>query len=149
MLKLNRQGALLVARDENDKVVHDKNGNAVVRKVPKDAPKQTWRAFLREMTHNGEDLLVAAHNIAQGVPFTVTHKGQEMEPQVPSAEVRLRAIEFLILQLHGRPVAQNEVLQSEVAAEEMARFAALSEAQLREMAAPLLNAGKEEDADIT
>ncbi len=139
---------MLVVRDENDKVVHDKNGNAVVHKVAKNAPKATWRAFLREMTNNGEDLLTAIWNIGQGVPFSATHKGQELEPQVPTAEVRLRALEYLATMNFGKAPAASEVMQAEVQAEEMARLSAMSEAQLREIAAPLLQKGTD-DADIT
>lgn len=128
MLKLSRQGDRVVARDENGKVV----GSSI---VTRDATKRTWRRLLKEMTHDGADVMAVLHNLAMGHAYTAVHDGKETEPIVPSPEVRRAAAMDLLTFLHGKPVAQTEVAKADEVAEEMVQYSAMSETELRRIVA--------------
>lgn len=128
MLKLSRQGDRVVARDENGKVV----GSSI---VTRDATKRTWRRLLKEMTHDGADVMTVLHNLAMGHAYTAVHDGKETEPIVPSPEVRRAAAMDLLTFLHGKPVAQTEVAKADEVAEEMVQYSAMSETELRRIVA--------------
>lgn len=134
--KLVTQGPFASVRDEN---------NVILKKVemPPLATrnKRTWRASLKALTNDGEDLHVVLFNLAHGVPLVSRlPDGRECEPVIPSPEVRRAAAMDLLTLLHGKAVAQTEVMKAEIDAEEVARYAAMSADELFEAARPLLHA---------
>jgi hypothetical protein len=128
---MTRQGNLVVLRDKDGRVVQDEYQQAKAAVLPtRKADKldaYTWRHFLRKMTNGGDDLLLNMIALANGIPHSVTHNGQESTPVIPSPEVRRAANMDLITLLHGKAVAQTEVIAAEKEASEAAQYQAMSD----------------------
>lgn len=127
--KLGVQGATAVVRDDRGKVVATA---PLAERL--DRSRDTWRSTLRKLTNNGEELFVVLYNLAQGAPYKASFEGKESEPIIPSPEVRRAAATDLLHMLHGKPVAQTEVVKSEVEAQEMQRYQAMSREELLRIA---------------
>lgn len=101
--------------------------------------KRTWRSALRHITNDGEDAMVVLRDLMEGRPFVATlPDGRQSEPVIPSPEVRRAAAVDVLHLLHGKPVAQTEVLKAEREAEDVERYKAMSLDALVAAAAPLL-----------
>lgn len=140
MLKmLVREGNKLVARDENKNVVTEK-GKAVAVVLPKpDAPQETWRKSIARLTRNGRDMQDVLYNLAMGNAYEVKlPDGRVSEPIIPTAEVRRACAVTLHEWLHGKAVAQTEVMAAEKEAEDVQQYRALSDAELAAAAIPYL-----------
>ena len=136
MLKLlERQSQRLVVRDAETKEVL----SAVI--LPRDAARKTWRSFLKRLTNNGEDLFVVLHNIATGIPQEVTLTDGRVALKLPSFEVRRQAALDLLEFMHGKAVAQTEVVKAEEQTQELAQIEAMSVDELKAIAAPFLERG--------
>lgn len=88
-------------------------------------PASTMRAAIRKLSKNGEDYLVTLDNIARGNPFTRTlppdEKGKiETFTVFPSLELQAHTANVLVQHLHGKPVAQTEVVRAEEQAQQLA-----------------------------
>lgn len=106
---------------------------------PKALMKRTWRAALRHITNDGEDAMVVLRDLMEGRPFVATlPDGRQSEPVIPSPEVRRAAALDILHLLHGKPVAQTEVLKAEREAEDLEKYKAMSLDALVAAAAPLL-----------
>lgn len=129
---LTTQGGKVVERDEKGRVV-----NAVV--VPSVPSLKNWRKFARELTDNGASLLVRLNDIAHGKPFrAVRDDGTESEWEVPALETQRAAAKDLFEFIHGKAVAQTEVLAAEKATEDVEQYKALSDEALAAAARPFL-----------
>jgi hypothetical protein len=126
---LTLQGPHAVVRDDRGRIV-----TTAPLDVYKAPSKGTWRKLLKELTNNGEDLFKVLYDISQGTPYVVRHEGMVSEPIIPSPEARISATTTLLHMLHGKPVAQTEVVKSEVEAEEMQRYQAMSREELLRIA---------------
>ena len=129
--KLAVQGGVLVARDENERVVAahpvPAEGKSIAQK------KETWRTAMRRLTNDGLDQMTVLHNLSQGIAYKVTlPDGRESEPIIPTPEVRRAAAIDLLHMLHGKPVAQTEVVRAEQEAEDAAQYASFSDEQLEQ-----------------
>jgi hypothetical protein len=103
---------------------------------PKDVKRETWRGVMRRLTNDGKDVMEVLYNLAMGnVLVAQLPDGRVSEPMVPSPEVRRAAAVDLLHMLHGKPVAQTEVVKAEQEAEDVAQYAALSDEQLEELLA--------------
>ena len=127
--KLAIQGGVLVARDEKGSIVAtqtiETRGMSPARK------KETWRTAMRRMTNDGLDQMRVLHDLSHGVAYKVTlPDGRESEPIIPTPEVRRAAAIDLLHMMHGKPVAQTEVVRAEQEAEDAVQYAALSDEQL-------------------
>lgn len=140
------QGEALVKRDESGKVT----AFARPPKTP-DIPKITnWRRQARDVTDNGLDMLRVLINIANGEPCkTKLPDGSETDYIVPTLELRRQAAKDVWEFIHGKAVAQTEVLHAEKEAEDTAQYAAFSDAQLMEAAKPFLERVEKEKAKLT
>lgn len=107
-------------------------------KLPK-----SWRAQLREITNNGKELAEIMLSLAKGDAWQVRlPDGRVSAPVLPSSDVRLRAAVFLHETLFGRAVAQTEIVKAEQESREMDAIRALSDDQLEQEAARILEARK-------
>ncbi len=150
--KVAKQGEVLVERDAS---------NTITRRAPAptaDMPKiVNWRRQARALTDNGLDMLRGMINIANGVPVISTlEDGSHTEPMAPTVMERLTAQKSVWELIHGKAVAQTEVMKAEKEAEDTAQYAALSDEALMEAARPFLErvereklgAGEEEEGEI-
>lgn len=139
-LKFTQQGPHVVARNEDGSIARKENGEQVRAYCPPNTQnKETIRKAITRLTNGGEHLIVKMLNLSAGNPIKVPSiDGQEHEPIIPTAEVQLAATRDLLDRAFGKAVAQTEVLKAEVEAEDMAQYAAMSDEQLREAAAPYL-----------
>lgn len=124
---LNDQGGITVARDQH--------GKPIAKSLEPDK-KVAWREILGKVTNNGIDLLARMHCIANGEPFVpvgVDRDGRAYSPMVPTIEQQLHAQQMLWEYLHGKAVAQTEVVKASEAANEMDRLRAMSDAELQQL----------------
>ena len=151
--KATKQGGKIVIRDEKDRIVR-----AGPEPRPQNSnPKAHWRAVLRMTDVTGADDILALRNIAHGVPQRrELPDGTYTEWMVPTFETQRQALKDLHELQHGKAVAQTEVLRAEQEAEDVAVYHALSDQQLKELAAPYLERieakkslpkGEEDDSD--
>lgn len=114
-------------------VAHDPEGRMVGRVFTKDfkTPRASWRAALRQLTDNGNDLYAVLLNIARGVPYSAQlPDGRKTEPVVPSIESMRQAAKDLIEFLDGKAVPQTEVIKAEEQSSELERLRAMSDEDL-------------------
>lgn len=137
---LSQEGNRLVVRDEFNQPVRGKDGSLMAVPLPKqNASADTWRRALARLTNNGQDLQEVLYNLAMGNAYAVKlPDGRESDPIIPSAEVRRASATTLHEWLHGKAVAQTEVLKAEKDSEDVQQYRALSDEQLREAALPYL-----------
>lgn len=125
--KLVDQNGISVARNaQGQPIAHSNN--------PK--RKLAWREVLGKLTGNGTDLLAKMHAIANGEIFTpvgTDRDGREFQPMVPTIEQQLHAQQMLWEYLHGKAVAQTEVVKASEAADELERLKALSDDELHKL----------------
>lgn len=124
--RLAIQGGVAVLRDSEGKVVastpvkphQDLAENRSKR--PKVVKQETWRSIMRKLTNNGQAQMQVLHDLSMGVATQVElPDGRVSEPIVPSPEVRRAASVDLIHLMHGKPVAQTEVVRAEREAEDL------------------------------
>lgn len=125
MTKIKTEGRSVVLRDSDGRIV-----KKTLRKESAVSLPKPWRQVLRELTGNGEDLHNVLYNIAMGEVFVPQHEGMQMEPQVPTFEVRRAAATDLLHMLHGKPVAQSEVTKAEEDNTALQQMGAMSDEQL-------------------
>jgi hypothetical protein len=137
--KLAIQGGVAVIREGN-KVVDSTpvKSHADLAKnrarTPEGAKRETWRGVMRRLTNDGKDVMEVLYNLAMGnVLVAQLPDGRVSEPIVPSPEVRRAAAVDLLHMLHGKPVAQTEVVKAEQEAEDVAQYAALSDDELERL----------------
>jgi len=121
------QGGITVARNAQ--------GQPIAKSVLPDK-KAAWREILGKLTDNGTAMLIRMHNIANGQSFTPTgtdREGRVYEPIIPTIEQQLHANQLLWEYLHGKAVAQTEVVKASEAANEMERLRAMSDAELHQL----------------
>lgn len=135
VLKFVQQGEQTVVRDAaTGRVVRDGKAIRKALSPAKGESLGTWRKYLLSLTDGGRDLLLRHLNIANGVPHIPRlPDGREAEPQIPSMEVQRQASLSLMRFAFGTEVSQNEVLASEIQAEQMQSFQAMSDADLRKI----------------
>ena len=121
--RLTQQGRTLVARDEKDNPVQ-----ALALEQP--VSKKTWRKALKELTNDGADIHVVLMNLAKGVPIVHRFGGMESEPIIPSPEVMRAAAMDLHRIMHGKEVAETEVIKAEEEAAKAQQLAAYSTQEL-------------------
>jgi hypothetical protein len=121
--KLTQQGRTLVARDEK---------GSPVQALALDQPinKKTWRKALKELTNDGADIHVVLVNLSKGVPIVHRFGGLESEPIIPSPEVMRAAAMDLHRIMHGKEVAETEVIKAEEEAAKAQQLAAYSTQEL-------------------
>lgn len=138
--KTSRQNSNVVLREE--KLV-----NGVPRSVVKahavvqrgDTRPQTWRRALDKLTNGGKDMQLVLIDLMHGNAYTPRvfdrdgkeRVGVSCEPIIPSAEVRRAAAMNLHEMLHGKAVAETEVVASEREAEKKLQLESMSDAQLQ------------------
>lgn len=139
-LKFTQQGPHIVARNEDGSIARKSNGEQVRAVCPPNTMnKETIRRAITRLTNGGEHLIVKMLNLSAGNVIPVRGlDGREHDPIIPTAEVQLAATKDLLDRAFGKAVAQTEVLKAEQEAEDMAQYAAMSDEQLREAAAPYL-----------
>lgn len=138
--KTSRQNNNVVVREE--KLVNGVpksvvKAHAVVQRA--DTRPQTWRRALAKLTNGGQDMQLVLIDLMHGNAYTpkVYDKdgkervGVSCEPIIPSAEVRRAAAMNLHEMLHGKAVAETEVLTSEREAEKKLQLESMSDAQLQ------------------
>ena len=121
----------------NTAVVRDDKGRVVATAplvAKRDRNRDTWRWTLRKLTNDGAELFAVLYNLAQGAPYVASWEGKVSEPIVPSPEVRRAAATDLLHMLHGKPVAQTEVMKAEMEAQEVQRYQAMSREELLRIA---------------
>lgn len=122
---IHEQGPFILARDVDDKLV------ARVMKSDKVSSKNSWRAALRALTNNGNDLYATLINISRGVPHVpILPDGSEGEPITPSIESMRQAAKDLIEFLNGKAVPQTEVVKAEEQGAELDKMRAMSDMEL-------------------
>lgn len=133
--RMVQQGSYVVLRDENNK--------PVAKQLVISNDKKSWREALKKLTNNGEDVHVVLYNLARGTP--IIHKlpdGRESEPVVPSPEVMRAAAMDLHRMMHGKEVAETEVIKAEEEAQKMQQLSAMSTRAILEELKPLLEANE-------
>ena len=132
--KYTRQGNALVERDENNRVVR------VVKGHPALPVTKNWRRLVREATDDGYEMFTILMNIARGSPFKVQNPDDPnaFSWETPTVEVQRQAAKDVIEFLHGKAVAQTEVVNAEKEAEDLAQLTALTDEQLADAARPFL-----------
>ena len=127
------QGDRLVERDEKNEVVK--------RSTPgfNMPPLRNWRRQVRQMTDDGLDAYKVLINIMNGHPQKVKMPdGSESDWIIPSVETQRAAAKDIAEFLHGKAVAQTEVMKAEKENEDVMQYQALSDADLREAASRFL-----------
>jgi len=137
--KLAIQGGVAVIR-EGSKVVDatpiKSHADLAERKArtPEGVKRETWRGVMRRLTNDGKDVMEVLYNLAMGsAVISQLPDGRVSEPIIPSPEVRRAAAVDLLHMLHGKPVAQTEVVKAEQEAEDVAQYAALSDDELERL----------------
>lgn len=135
------QGDALVKRDEA--------GSVVAKAAPlAGSVVKNFRSQLRQVTNGGLDQLATLHAISQGLPWRAQlPDGQHTDWIVPTTAERMAASQLLWEYMHGKAVAQTEVLKAEHEAEDVAQYRALSDEQLAEAARPYLERVKKKGED--
>jgi len=128
------QGGTLVTRDESGRIVNR------AKHQPRDVPRAVnWRKQARDLTDNGLDMLRVLINVANGAPCRPTlPDGSEGEWLVPTIAERRAAAKDVWEFIHGKAVAQTEVMQATKEAEDTAQYEALTDEQLRDAVRPFL-----------
>ena len=133
-LKLTRQGTALVLRDETGAPVRQ----ATIKSVTGQPTEETWRSALRKLTRDGVDLMEILFDLAKGQP--IVRRLQlpdgtwvQSEPIIPSPEVMRASAMDLKRMLHGKEVAETEVIKAEESAQKMKQLAAYSDDELLRM----------------
>lgn len=140
---LTVQGGTLVKRDADTGDVVSK-----AAPVPGAALKHNARAMLRKVTDGGMDQLATLHAISQGLPWRAElPDGQHTDWIVPTTAERLQASQTLWEYLHGKAVAQTEVLKAVQESEDVAQYQAMSDEQLAQAAAPFLARVKKDEGE--
>jgi len=112
-------------------VLREESGRAVTRVIAAGTKKETFRALLNRVTGNGAKLYENLLNIANGEPHVyVLPDGRQSEPVVPSIETQRAANKDLIEFLHGKAVAQTEVVKAEEEAQQVEQLRAMSDDEL-------------------
>lgn len=107
-----------------------------------------WRKATRELTNNGLDLIKRLYDISQGAPYrAVLEDGKYTEWEVPTIETQRAAAKDLFEFLHGKAVAQTEVLKAAKESEEVEKYQALSDDALKEFL-KRVESGEEVDAEF-
>jgi hypothetical protein len=137
--KLAVQAGVAVVREGNKVVdatpmkMHEDLAKGRSR-VPSTIKSETWRSAMRRLTKDGAELHQVLYNLAMGsVQVVELPDGRVSEPIIPSPEVRRAAAVDLLHMLHGKPVAQTEVVKAEQEAEDAKQYAALSDEQLEKL----------------
>jgi hypothetical protein len=140
--KTSRQGNSVVLREQ--KTGADGVPKSVVRAHAlvqrADTRPETWRRALSKLTEGGKDMQLVLIDLMHGNAYTprVFDKdgkerlGVSCEPIIPSAEVRRAAAMNLHEMLHGKAVAETEVVASEREAEKKLQLESMSDAQLQQ-----------------
>lgn len=138
--KVSRQGNSVVVREE---VLIDGVPKSVVKAHTvvqrATARPETWRKALAKLTNHGEAMQEVLIDLMHGNAYTprVYDKdgkeklGVSCEPIIPSPEVRRAAAMNLHEMLHGKAVAETEVVASEREAEKKIQLESMSDAQLQ------------------
>lgn len=138
MLKITRQGNILVSRDENDKPVQ----KAVVSPKMK---KKHLAQIIKEITTDNVDTALAMRDLAMGVPYIpVLPDGRRGEPVIPSPEVRRAAIVNLWEYSEGKPVAITEMTAAAIDQDLRAKYESMSDEDLEEAIRQLKQKEEEE-----
>lgn len=138
---LEKQGNRLVSRDAEGRI--EKATSPVTVAKPKN-----WRKATRELTNNGLDLIQRLYDLAMGSPHrAVLEDGQYTEWEVPGLETQRAAAKDLLEFLHGKAVAQTEVLKAAKESEEVEKYQALSDDALKEFL-KRVESGEEVDAEF-
>lgn len=125
MTSKSQFGSLVILRDESGKAIHKVLGGDGVK------PKVTARAALRKLTNNGLDLYLRLYDISMGKAHVVKlDDGRETEPMVPSIDVQRQAAKDLIEFMHGKAVAQTEIIKADEQHAEQEQLQAMSDDQL-------------------
>lgn len=138
--KVSRQGNSVVVREE---VLIDGvpksivKAHAVVQRAT--TRPETWRKALAKLTNHGEAMQVVLIDLMHGNAYTPRiydkdgkeKPGVSCEPIIPSPEVRRAAAMNLHEMLHGKAVAETEVIASEREAEKKVQLESMSDAQLQ------------------
>lgn len=96
--------------------------------------RRTWRTALQKLTNDGDDLVRVLYELAMGSASQVLlPDGRVSEPVIPTPEVRRAAAADLLDRLHGKAVAQTEVMRASQEAEDHAQYSALTDEQLKEV----------------
>lgn len=150
---VKQQGGVLVKRDEEGKITAVATApKPTVKGTQSPEAKRTFRNALYKMTDGGLDNIKTLISLRDGEPQV--HEmpdGRKSEPIYPTPEVRRASAMNLHEILHGKPVAASEVLKAEKEAEDMERYRAMSNDELRAAALPWLERverGEEVDAEI-
>ena len=123
-------------------VLRDASGRDVEKVLDRgESTRETWRQMLRKMTDNGIEQFTILREISRGTPFVARlPDGRETEPQVPTLETQRQAAKDLIEFMHGKAVAQTEVMKAEEEAQAMEQIRALSDEELKQRVAKALEA---------
>lgn len=139
--KVSRQGNSVVVREEREVAGVPKMvvaAHAIVQRA--DTRPETWRRALYRLTNGGQDMQLALIDLMHGNAYTPKvfdkhgreKEGVSCEPIIPSAEVRRAAAMNLHEMLHGKAVAETEVIASEREAEKKMQLESMSDAQLQQ-----------------
>lgn len=123
---VSRQGNKLVLRDANGKIV-----SAAAR--PARQSPETWRRFLLRVTDNGQLIYERLVDLALGKPFRIEKPDGSVVAETPTFEVQRAAAMNLLEMMHGKAVAQTEVVKAEKEAVKDAQLRSMSTAQLTDI----------------
>lgn len=126
-----QQGSFVVLRDEQNR--------PIAKQLVVKTDNRTWREALKKLTNDGADIHEVLYNLAMGTPQVVKlEDGRESEPIVPSPEVRRAAAMDLHRIMHGKEVAETEVIKAEEEAHKMRALSAMSDHDILRELKPLL-----------
>lgn len=139
---LEKQGNRLVTRNAEGRI--EKATSPVV--IPS---AKNWRKFARELSNGGVDGIRRLYEISQGQPFRVQlPDGRYSDWEVPTLETQRAAAKDFHELVHGKAVAQTEVLKAAKESEEVEKYQALSDDALKEFL-KRVESGEEVDAEWT
>jgi hypothetical protein len=135
---IKRQGNSLVKRETVEVGGVPKQmvrAHAVVQRAA--ASPETWRKALAKLTNNGADMHVVLVNLALGNAYRPqvigpdgNPTGQVMELIVPTPEVRRASAHNVHEMLHGKAVAETELVAAEAEASKMRQLESMSDLEL-------------------
>lgn len=114
-------------------VMRDTDGRITAKALSKDGKVsvETFRTLLNRATNGGMEMYENLLNIARGHAHVFQlPDGRESEPVIPTLEMVRNANKDLIEFLHGKAVAQTEVMAAEKEARNVEQLRAMSDEEL-------------------
>ena len=126
MLPIKRQGNHVVLRDDKGKV----RAHALMSRA---ATPETWRRGLHKLTDGGRDMQLTLIDLMHGNVYQPRLPDGRLSSEIiiPTPEVRRAAAMNLHEMLHGKAVAETEVLASDREAEKKVQLESMTNEQLQ------------------